>query len=96
MQTVGNYNSQEGTRYPVMGSGPIEGKNHIAEYMKSFEPDAAAPGIVEDVFTGKTVPVYLLAYSDSGYSWTTEDIYYFEEYNIILPDDFITHALNQG
>lgn len=56
---------------------------------------ASAPAL--DIISGDYSEHYGRAgYSDGQYEWTSEEIMYFEKYNLKLDDDFIQHVLNNA
>lgn len=59
-----------------------------------IEPFGVCPMIARDAITGERIGVPAV-YRDGDYSWRTETIYYFEKYNLALPDDFVAHVLSK-
>lgn len=96
MVAIGYFAERHGKKYPVFQSTPeaIPNKKRILEYLRGCKVIAAAPGRMRDVFEDKTIPGQMLAYSDGTYYWGSEAIYYFDKYNMKLPDDFINRILN--
>ena len=92
---VGYFAEHHGKEYSAFQSTPsaIPNKEQILRYMKSGRVIAAAPGRLKDVFTNQPIEGQMLAYSDGDYYWGTETIYYFEKYNLKLPDEFVQRAL---
>lgn len=72
---------------------PIENKNMVLRYLKSHKPKAASPQIVYDVISGEVISEQLTCTDDGKYAWRSDVVYYFEKYNLLLPNDFIKHAL---
>lgn len=93
---IGFFSEHHGKDYPNFQSTPndIPNKMKILTYMRNCKVIAAAPGIMKDIFTGKRIPGEMLAYSDGKYYWGAEAIYYFEKYNLKLPDDFLSEIIN--
>lgn len=93
MIAIGYFSERHGDKYPHFHSTPaaIPEKNKVLHYMKNCKVIAAAPGRMRDVFSNTSIPGEMLAYSDGTYYWSTEAIYYFDKYNLQLPDDFIKH-----
>jgi hypothetical protein len=85
-----------GKKYPCFQSAPlsVENKNKVLRYMRSCRVIAAAPGRMKDVFANTLIPGEMLAYSDGRYYWGTEAIYYFDKYDMKLPDDFINRVIH--
>ena len=94
MTGIGYFKEHHGNKYPHFQSTPtaIPNKNQIIRYMKNCKVIAAAPGRMKDAFDGNIIPGEMLAYSDGTYYWGAETIYYFDKYNLKLPDDFIDKA----
>ena len=91
MLGVGYFKEHHGSKYPCFQSTStdIENKAKVLQYMRSCKVIAAAPGRMIDAFSHATIPGEMLAYSDGEYYWGSEAIYYFEKYNLKLPDDFV-------
>ena len=45
-----------------------------------------------DVIAGKRINSEWVLHSDGVYEWTSDITYYYEKYNLILPQDFINHV----
>ena len=88
---IGYFFEHHGKDYPEFQTtqSDIPNKTQVLRYLRSCKVIAAAPGIMRDAFTGKVIPGEMLAYSDGKYYWGSEAIYYFEKYNLKLPDDFL-------
>lgn len=71
-------------------------KNDILNYFKQHN---VAYSVVicpaTDYITGKTLDNLIECFDDEVYTWTSEEIYHFEKYDLKLNDDFINHVLNQ-
>ena len=93
MVGLGYFKEHHGSKYPVFQStdSDIQNKDKVLRYMKNCKVIAAAPGRLRDAFTNAIIPGEMLAYSDGQYYWGTETIYYFEKYNLKLPDEFLNH-----
>ena len=61
--------------------------------MKSGIIYGAKPEILYDAFSDKPIPYESLVVTDGKYKWTTELLYYVENYNMILPSTFVENAL---
>lgn len=98
MIAIGYFAERHGKNYPAFQSTPhdIPNKNRILQYLRSGKVIAAAPGRMWDVFSDKPIPGEMLAYSDGTYYWGSEAIYYFDKYNMKLPDEFVCRILNQS
>lgn len=66
----------------------------IVDYLKSGFIFGAYPEILYDAFSHKRIPYESIIYTDGKYRWTSELIYYVENYNLILPDYFVERALS--
>ena len=71
----------------------IENKDKILSYMKGCKVTSASPTILTDVISGKRMPFPLTCMTDGKYAWRSDLIYYVENYNLLLPSDFVDHAL---
>ena len=72
---------------------PIVDKEKILKYLRSGTRGAVAAGYAKDVLTGDKIDGELCCYTDGKYAWRSDTVYYFEKYNIKLPEEFIKHAL---
>lgn len=92
MIAIGYFAEHHGNEYPAFQctSEKIPGKEKILKYMKSGKVIAAAPGRLKDVFTNEPIKGEMLVYSDGVYYWGSEAIYYFDKYNMKLPDGFLS------
>lgn len=71
-------------------------KSDILEYLKSPKHTimySSAP--IMDVIAKEIIHIPLCTIISGEYAWDTEDIYYFEKYDLKLKDDFIKYALSQ-
>lgn len=95
MIPVGYFKEHHGDEYPAFRStaSEIPNKEQVLRYMKGGKVIAAAPGRLRDAFTNAVIPGEMLAYSDGEYYWGAEVIYYFEKYNLELPEAFVRHIL---
>ena len=97
--SIGMYKEISGDEYPpikdFLSDFPVPEKAEVLSYLKSASVAAASPGIMEDAFTGKSIPGEFLAYYDGKYTWRSDFIYHFEKYNLKLPDDFIAHVMKR-
>ena len=96
---IGLHRKRHGDDYPtlkeIIQNIQIKDKDAVLRYMKSAFVLAVAPGIMQDVLTGEKIPGEWLVYGDGIYSWESETIYYFDKYNMTLPDEFIEHVLKE-
>lgn len=69
----------------------------IAAYLTKREfADAASTARVYDVFSKAYTEKYCrVNYTDGLYEWTSEEIYYFEKYHLMLDDTFISYVLEK-
>ena len=59
--------------------------------------DAASSAHVYDVFDNSLSDDYCsVAYTDGTYEWSSEEIFYFEKYNLILDNEFIQYVLEKA
>lgn len=91
-----NYNDD---RLPSIFSAihdePPEGKEKILRYMKGGRKGAVAPGYLHDRVANAAI-ITPVSYNDGVYAWRSDVVFYFEHYNIDLPDDFIRHVLKNS
>lgn len=90
--------SGENTDRPIrelISNYPIDKKEHILKYLKSFDPDSAAGMSLIDEITGEPVGSGVNGYEDSEFFWDSREIYHFENYNLELNQDFIEHVLKK-
>lgn len=71
---------------------PILDKKKVIEYMKGCKIEAVAPVIVTDFINPEIKFGELYMMTDGKYSWRSDVIYYFEKYDMELPEEFIQHA----
>lgn len=69
-------------------------KTKILNYLKSFEPDSATGSKVFDEIKNKSTNIELLGYEDDSFFWDSNDIYYFENYDMKLSDEFVNSILS--
>lgn len=93
---IGYFAEHHGKGYPSFETAPINASNKekVLRHLRNSKVIAAAPGIMKDVFTKQTINGEMLAYSDGEYYWGSEAIYYFEKYNLKLPDTFIDKIIH--
>lgn len=87
------YNSE---KYPTIRNDlnhPSQYKDLILDYMKKCKTTSSAPAIIHDVISNQKVDIPLECKTDGIYGWRTDIIYYIEQYDLKLPDDFISHVL---
>jgi hypothetical protein len=72
---------------------PIKEKEKIIKYMKQSKILCAAPAIVTDLINPEIRFAELFFMHDSKYAWRSDVIYYFDKYDMELPEEFIQHAL---
>lgn len=97
MKQIGMFRELFGDAFPKLGqmvtAVPIEGKDKVLNYLKSGSVIAVAPGIPKDVLTGQKIPGDMTLQSDGEFEWRSEIAYYFDKYNLKLPDEFIEIAI---
>ncbi len=77
---------------------PPQDREHIAGYLRSGSVIAATGGmLVDDVLDPERTNVAeLMVLSDGEWLWLPDLVYYFEEYNVALPEDFVDHMRALG
>ena len=97
MTRITNYKELNGidTAPSVVSAVPekIEHKNTILKYLRSFNEDCVSAGKVFDEIENKQVDIALISYTDGEFYWNEADIYYFENYDLKLEDDFVQKVL---
>lgn len=69
---------------------PLKNKNQILAYLKNEKfVKGAIPSVKHDYFTKEHIGGECLYYSDGRFWWDYVAIYYFERYNMELPQEFI-------
>ena len=79
----------------LMPRKPIKEKETVLKYLRNGKDTAAYAGIAKDILTGEEIPGQWLLLSDGVFEWSTDEIYYFEKYNIKLEDEFIEYVLKK-
>ena len=64
-------------------------KQKILAYMKAGKDDGIRCSHVHDYIEDENVMLTVRLYTDGEYSWTSEEIYHFEKYNLELNEDFV-------
>lgn len=72
----------------------IPEKSRVHFYMRRAKSIAAASGRAHDLLTGELIKEELRLFSDGEYVWRTDTLYYFDRYNLSLPQDFINKVKN--
>lgn len=75
--------------YALISNVPSPHKKRVLDYLRKNRKLAIAPGPSYDVITGERIPGQLSTNIDGTYYWRSDVSYYFEKYNLVLPDDFI-------
>jgi hypothetical protein len=93
-----NIDEQLGVLRKIGKTTPEEIKANAVKYLKSGLTIAACPGLAKDDFNEKkvTIPITPLTQTDGEWTWSSLLIYYLENYSIPLPDDFISHMVNNS
>ena len=66
-------------------------KGHIVKHIEGLSP-ALTSDIVIDVYTGEEIPEDVVdagMYTDMGYSYPTEVLYYIKQYDMGIPQEYI-------
>ncbi len=92
---IENMTRKEKTENDFKSERSIRDKKMIVSYLREGATIGAYAGIAKDVITGKAIPGEWTLKSDGVYKWSTDTIFYVENYNLKLPDDFIEHVLKQ-
>ena len=72
---------------------PRQDREHLAGYLRSGSVIAATGGmLVDDVLDPERTNVAeLMVLTDGEWLWLSDLAYYFEEYKVALPEDFVDH-----
>ncbi len=70
-----------------------KGQDEVLEYMKSGVVYGAKAEVLHDVFSNASIPYESLVLTDGNYKWSTELMYYVEQYNLRVPNELIELAL---
>lgn len=70
-------------------------QNKILEYLKCGKIFIASPGLVKDVLSseGKIIGSANIL-TDGNWAWPQDLIYYVQNYNVALPEEFVSHMAN--
>lgn len=98
MHTIGKYkeiynDNNLPSIYENISETPIKRKKEILDHLKSGEISAVAPSYIKDIISGKAINQELMMINDGKYTWRSDVIYYFEKYNLKLPDEFVKEVL---
>lgn len=75
---------------------PIDNKEKVLNYLRNPKyQSAVAAGYAKDIFTGQRIPGEFCCCTDGKYGWRSDTIYYFDRYNMALPEEFIMHVLGK-
>ena len=75
---------------------PPKDKAKILRYLKSGKVGAMSPGYLYDRVNSEIILRNPTCYNDGTYAWRSDLIYYYEKYNVDLPEDFINHVLKKS
>ncbi len=68
-------------------------KSKILNHLKNGEVIAAIVGTAKDVFTNEVINGEWVLMTDGIYEWGSDIVYYYDKYNLILPTEFLNHAI---
>ncbi|MCH5299014.1 MAG: hypothetical protein J1E96_04540 [Ruminococcus sp.] len=72
---------------------PHPDKEKILVFMKSADVKGVSPAILTDVISGERIKGELCFLASGNYNWRSDITYYFEKYNLKLPDDFVERCV---
>lgn len=73
---------------------PIENSEKLVDFiLHAGILDIGSTAEAKDVFTGEGTGIRDNLRTDGEFSWGTDLAYYVKEYNLMLPEDFVRHAL---
>lgn len=81
----------------ITSHNEVKNKSMILQYLTNRDYlKYASTKKVYDVFQkADSTKFCQVGYSDGVYQWTSDEIYYFEKYNLKLNDDFISYVLSK-
>ena len=74
---------------------PAEKKETVLSYLRNAPHIAESPGMAVDAFTKERLHTPISLQGDDIYIWRSDIAYYFEKYDLKLPDDFIEYIRQQ-
>ena len=77
----------------MISQNPIAEKGRVLNYMKNGNKGSAAAGVAMDIIKNIPIEAEFCCYNDGIYGWRSDTIYYFENYNLKLDEDFLKHVL---
>ena len=98
MKIIGKYRElYKDSSFPCLKDNisetPIPGKDIILKHLRSGEIVAVSPSFITDVISGKKTKNQLMMMTDGVFEWRSDIVYYFDKYNLKLPDNFINTVL---
>lgn len=70
-----------------------DNKSKVLDHLKNGKILAAIVGTAKDVFTNDVINGEWVLMTDGIYEWSSDIVYYYEKYNLILPTDFVNYAI---
>jgi len=87
-------NSTVGSIRANVSDAEDKNKSKVLNHLKSGKIIAAIVGTAKDVFTNEAINGEWVLMTDGVYEWSSDIVYYYEKYNLLLPDEFVKHAIN--
>lgn len=99
MKKINNYaefrhNDGESVRDHI-SSEPIENKENILKYLKSWPNEGIRCATLCDYITDEILKPSVWTHTDGTYRWSDEETYHFEKYNMELNEDFVKWVLER-
>lgn len=81
----------------AVNESPSQDRDRIAGYLRAGSVFAATGMGVDDVMDPERTNVAeLMTMTDGEWEWPSDLVYYVEEYNVALPEDFVDHMRARG
>ena len=74
---------------------PADKKEKVLYYILNAPHIAESPGMAVDAFTKERLHMPISLQGDDICIWRSDIAYYFEKYDLKLPDEFIEHVLKK-
>lgn len=76
----------------AVAESPPQECERIADYLRAGNAFAVTGVAVDDILDPERTNIaVLMTMTDGQWEWPSDLLYYFEEYNVAIPDDFVRH-----
>ena len=92
---IGTFYELSGNKYPKFTAFEMrpQDKAKVLHYLEEADHIAESPSMAVDVFTKERLSKAIALQADDKYIWRSDISYYFDKYNLKLPDEFINYVL---